>query len=110
MRTYIGGIVLIALAGAACFHQNLSAATPSAQDTYKAKCAGCHAADGSGDTKLGKSMKLRDLRSAETQKDTDAAWVAVIKNGKKPMPAYGKTLDDAQVQDLIAYLRGMAKK
>src|SRR5258706_2509401 len=32
---------------------------------YKAKCAGCHGADGSGQTAMGKAMKLRDLGSAE---------------------------------------------
>ena len=39
---------------------------------YKAKCASCHGADGSGQTPMGKSLKLRDLRSPDVQKQTDA--------------------------------------
>lgn len=110
MRTHLWGLALIMLAGVTCLHQNLAAATPSAQETYKAKCASCHGVDGSGDTKLGKAMKLRDLRSAEVQSQTDAQWQEVIANGKKPMPAYGKTLDAAQIQGLIKYMRAMTKK
>lgn len=39
--------------------------------TYKAKCSSCHGADGSGSTASGKHLKLRDLRSADVQNQTD---------------------------------------
>src|SRR5690348_1266181 len=72
--------------------QALSAGAASGADTYKAKCAACHGPDGSGNTPMGQRMKIRDLRSPDVQKQTDADLSAVIANGKPPMPAYGKTL------------------
>src|SRR5713226_6314099 len=65
----------------------------SGESTYKAKCAVCHAANGSGDTSMGKKMKLRDLRSPEVQKQTDSELSDVIAKGKGKMPAYAKQLD-----------------
>src|SRR5712691_10221178 len=39
---------------------------------FKAKCAACHAGDGSGNTPAGKNFKVRDLRSGEVQGQSDA--------------------------------------
>lgn len=77
---------------------------------FKAKCAGCHGGDGSGNTSVGKSLKLRDLSSADVQKQTDADLTAIITNGKSPMPAYKGKLTDAQIKELVTYVRGLAKK
>jgi len=77
---------------------------------YKSKCAGCHGADGKGDTAMGKAMKLRDLGSAEVQKASDADWSTIITAGKNKMPPVGKSLSADQVKGLIGYLRSFAKK
>ena len=77
--------------------------------TYKAKCAACHSADGSGDSATGKAMKVRDLRSADVQKQTDAQLTDIITNGKGKMPAYKGKLTDAQISDLVKYIRTLKK-
>ena len=92
---------------------SLFSTTLSAQDApslFKAKCAGCHGGDGSGNTSAGKSLKLRDLGSADVQKQTDAELTAIITDGKSPMPAYKGKLTDAQIKELVTYVRGLAKK
>ncbi len=76
---------------------------------YKAKCAMCHGPDGSGNTPMGKKMQLRDLRSGEVQKGTDSQLAETVAKGKKGMPPYGKSLKEAQIKELVAYLRGLAK-
>jgi cytochrome c6 len=76
---------------------------------YKAKCATCHGTDGSGQTPAGKSLKLRDLRSDEVQKQTDIELTKIISGGKGKMPAYGKQLSTADVEALIAHLRTLKK-
>jgi hypothetical protein len=38
---------------------------------FKAKCAMCHGADGSGTTATGKALKLRDLGSSDVQSQAD---------------------------------------
>ena len=74
---------------------------------YKAKCAMCHAADGSGNTTLGKSMKLRDLRSPEVQKQTDAELTKWTADGKGKMPAYKGKLTDAEIAAVVAHMRAL---
>jgi len=84
-------------------------ALAAAADTYKSKCAMCHGADGKGDTPAGKKMGARDFASPDVQKMTDAELEAVTAKGKNKMPAYEKTLKEAEIKDLVAYIRQLAK-
>lgn len=77
---------------------------------YKAKCAACHGADGKGETAMGRANKLRDLGSADVQKQSDEELATIITNGKGKMPAYGKSLKPDQVKELVTYIRSLAKK
>ena len=76
---------------------------------YKAKCASCHGPDGSGQTPVGKSMKVRDLRSADVQKQTDQELYNWTADGKGKMPAYKGKLTAAEINALVAHMRTMAK-
>ena len=76
---------------------------------YKAKCAGCHAPDGSGNVPMGKALKVRDLRSDEIQRQTDLELTKVIAGGKGKMPGFGKTLTTAEIQSVIAFIRTLKK-
>lgn len=80
------------------------------EKVYKAKCATCHAADGTGATPAGKATKARDFCSDEVKKETDEEWTAIIVKGKNKMPAYDKKLTDAEVKDVVAFIRGLCKK
>ena len=77
---------------------------------YSAKCAMCHAADGSGNTPAGKATKARDFASPEVQSQTDAQLSEIITNGKDKMPAYKGKLTADQIKGLTAYIRELAKK
>jgi cytochrome c6 len=70
----------------------------------------CHGADGSGATPMGKSMGLKDLGSPAIQSLSDADLTAAITNGKGKMPAYKGKLTDAQISDVVSYLRTLKKK
>ncbi len=85
-------------------------AQDSGADTYKAKCAMCHSADGSGSTPAGKSMKAVPFSSPDLLKASDADLIATTKNGKGKMPAYSGKLTDPQIKDVIAYIRTLKKK
>jgi mono/diheme cytochrome c family protein len=54
---------------------------------------------------MGKSMKLRDLRSADVQKQTDAQMKDIVLKGKGKMPAQKVT--DAQAGDLVKFVRSL---
>ena len=105
-------IVIISLLGMAALCLTDSQASGRTADgvaTFKAKCAMCHGADGSGSTPVGKSMKIPDLRSAEVQGQSDAQLAALISKGKGKMPAYGQSLSQEQIQQLVAFIRGLKK-
>ena len=78
---------------------------------FKAKCAACHGADGKGDTTMGKKQGLRDLGSAEVQKQTDAELEKMIAEGKgKPAHAYSKKgVTAEQIKALVAHIRTLKK-
>jgi mono/diheme cytochrome c family protein len=104
----IGSAILLALLALAL------SGTLRAQDgptLYKTKCAVCHAADGSGSTGMGKSMGVKDLRSDDVQKQTDAQLNATITNGMGggKMPAYKGKLTDDQITELVKFIRSLKK-
>lgn len=105
----------LALAGAA--QAGDAAAGKTAYDT---NCSSCHGVSGKGDGPVGSALQPppRDFTSGtfnlDTDKDgktgTDADLAAVIKQGAmafggSPMMAPWPTLSDADVQNLIAYIR-----
>jgi cytochrome c6 len=77
---------------------------------FKANCALCHSADGSGDSPTGKAMHAKDLRSEEVQKQSDAELSDAITKGKGKMPAFGAKLKPDDVTKLVAYIRSLASK
>lgn len=76
---------------------------------YKTKCAMCHGADGTGNTPVGKSMKVRSFKSDEDVKASDATLIKQTKEGVGKMPAYAGKLTDAQIQDVVTYIRTLQK-
>lgn len=77
--------------------------------TYKAKCAMCHGPDGTGNTPVGKSMKVRSLKSPEDIKATDAELFKQTKSGVGKMQGYAGKLTDGQIQDVVTYIRTLQK-
>ncbi len=92
---------------AAMFALPLSARADDAAATFKAKCAGCHGADGTGSA-IGKKMGAHDFTSADVQKMSDAELTDIITNGKGKMPSY-KSLSPDQIKGLVAYIRTLKK-
>jgi len=74
-------------------------------DTFKAKCAMCHGADGKGETAMGKTLKIRDLGSADVQAQSDADLTNIVTNGKGKMPKYDGKLTKDQISDVVKYIR-----
>ncbi|MBV8632518.1 MAG: cytochrome c [Silvibacterium sp.] len=96
-----------------CFVTLLAAGTVSfAQDgaaTYKSKCQMCHGATGMADTPAGKSTKARPFNDPEVMKMSEADLINVTTNGHNKMPAYKGKLTDAQIKDVVAYIKTLQK-
>ena len=84
-------------------------AQTSGADTYKAKCGMCHGADGLAATPAAKSMKVLSFKDPAMLKASDAQFFASTKNGKNKMPAYSGKLTDAQIKDVVSYIRTLQK-
>jgi len=81
-------------------------------DVYKTatpKCAMCHGADGLAATPVAKSMKLLSFKDPAMIKASDAQFIASTTNGKGKMPAYKGKLTDAQIKDVVSYIRTLQK-
>ena len=103
----LGTLTLVGtlFAGTCMISPQAKADTAAGEATFKAKCAGCHGADG----KCKEDMKTTDMAVADVQKMSDADLSKIISEGKPPkMPAY-KTLTPDQVKDLVGYLRSLKK-
>lgn len=72
----------------------------SVEDYYLDTCSGCHGADRRGAT--GPALL------AERMGQEDSYYFDIIKNGKPGtvMPPWGGTLSDAEIHEMVAYLRG----
>jgi mono/diheme cytochrome c family protein len=79
-------------------------------DIYKSKCQSCHAADGSGNTPAGKSMKARPFNSPEVMKMSDDDLIQVTRDGRGKMPAYAGKLTDDQIKAVVAHIRTLQGK
>ena len=102
-------LILVAVC---CLTASLSApafAQNAGADTYKAKCAMCHGADGLGTTPAGKAMKAASFKDPALVNAPDTQLIASVKNGKNKMPAYGGKLTDDQIKAAVVYIRSLQK-
>jgi mono/diheme cytochrome c family protein len=81
----------------------------AAAEHYAALCVGCHLAPGvrKSDIRPGLYPHPPNLAQEDPPDPRKAFWT--IKHGIKmsAMPAWGKTLDDAAIWDLVAFVRKM---
>ncbi|MBI4465215.1 MAG: cytochrome c [Acidobacteria bacterium] len=77
---------------------------------YDSKCKICHAEGGAGNAALAKSLKVefKALGSKEIQAKSDADFKKQITEGSGKMQPV-KGLSDKQIEDVIAFVRGLAK-
>ena len=82
----------------------------TAQDVYLDKCSVCHGQDGAGNTAKGRKLKVRNVRSPEVQKLTEAEMIDIVAKGKgKDMDGFETELGKDMVKQLVAYYRSLAK-
>lgn len=88
----------------------VASAAPAA-DNWENLCASCHGADGKGQTKSGKKLKLRDYTDPKVQaemKDEDmckAIADGVKVEGKEKMKPFKDEITAEEIKDLVAYIR-----
>ena len=88
----------------------------TAAENWENSCAKCHSADGSGSTKVGKRLKLKDYTDAKVQaalKDEDMVKAITdgVKDdaGKEKMKGFKDELSAPEIKDLVAFIRKLQK-
>jgi cytochrome c6 len=79
-------------------------------ELFRARCASCHGADGSGDTTMGRRLEIGSLGASGVQQASDARLTEIIRSGtgEASQKAHQRiTLTDEQVRDLIAFIRSL---
>lgn len=111
----IGGWAVVALAVTllVMWAGPVSAADVAAGETiYKQRCAVCHGASGDGNTPMAKRFNPAPESFTDTKymkRRSDEELTKIITDGKRPMPSYGRKLSAEQIQNVLAYIRTLAK-
>ncbi len=89
---------------------------PKAQRLFLGLCATCHGPDGRGSWRAALFLvRPGNLADAATiDRHSDQYLFDLIKYGGAPigrpgMPAFGSTLNDAEIAELVRYVRGLSR-
>jgi cytochrome c6 len=84
----------------------------SAAENWMEHCARCHGADGTGNTKIGKKLKLADYSSpgVQARMTDDEIYEAIAEgvydqNKKERMKPYKDTLSEGEMKELVRHVR-----
>ena len=88
-----------------------AADTAAGKELYGKKCANCHGVAGEGKETIAKTFKVEmtHLGSKEAQAKSDADLKKIVSEGTGKMKGI-KDIDAKGADDLVAYLRTLAKK
>lgn len=114
MRKVRRALIAAGMAACAAFGGPVKAGPDldAGEAVYRDKCMICHGADGQGKTGFAKAMKLQpaQLGSDQVQKKTDAELKKIILEGSNNTMKPIKGLSDADIANVIAYVRTTFKK
>ena len=96
-------ILSVALLSGACAGSRESERQRAARELFLRHCAQCHGADGEG-RRIGE-MRSQNLKSDRVLRLTDEALVEWIKRGGSEMPSFQRTLTEAQIRELVRFIR-----
>ena len=109
MKMLLTGTMGFVLAG------TLALSAADVKVNWDAQCAKCHGDDGTGKTKMGRKLKVKDYSDASVQammKDEDMfqAIKDGVKKDNKTVMQPAKDMSEDDMKALVTYIRAMAKK
>ncbi len=104
MRVRIAIVLLLVFSLA-----SIASAENPGKAIFTTKCALCHGADGTGKTSIGKTLNIPDFHSPDIKKLSDDDLEKIVANGKNKMPPFKGKLTEAQIDQVISYVRELGK-
>ena len=104
-------VTLLSVTSAALSTPAFGADLAIGKSIYGDKCLKCHGEKGRGDGRKAADLEKKPADytdKAKMAKFTDEDLKKAVKEGKKPMPTFGKKLTDEQIDNVIAYIRTFA--
>lgn len=101
--------ILFMLAAVASFAGGVCLAQSAGEETYKAKCAVCHGADGMARTSIGLAWKVKPVTDPAVAKMDLTGMIEVTRNGQGKMQAFKDKLSDAEIRAAVIYFRTLIK-
>jgi cytochrome c553 len=95
--------------------QPVNLAASDSKTSYEAKCASCHAKDGTGNPKIISLLKVDisklNLTNEEVAKKSDAQLAKTIREGidKSKMKGYKDQFSEQEIAGLVKYIRSLKK-
>jgi mono/diheme cytochrome c family protein len=111
IMSVMGVATLLSVASAALSAPAFGADLAIGKSIYGDKCLKCHGQKGKGDGRKAADLEKKPADytdKAKMAKFTDEDLKKAVKEGKKPMPAFGKKLSDEEIDGVIAYIRTFA--
>lgn len=93
----------------------VSVRAADAKENWEKNCTKCHGADGTGKTKMGEKLGIKDYTDAKVQDGMkDDAMAKAIKDGvkdgeKTKMKGFGDVLSADEIKALVKYVRDFKK-
>ena len=75
------------------------------KEVYEAICQGCHMPDGKGSQGAGSALLGYPALAANAKLTAGAYPAMVVVRGQKAMPQFGTQLNDAQIANVVNYIR-----
>lgn len=102
--------VAVALLGALVLASTAMAADAElGKKVWAQKCAMCHGADGKGNATMAEKLKAKIPNLGDSAAKPDAELLKAVSEGKKPMPAFGKSLKPEELEAVMHHAKGLAK-
>jgi len=108
-KLQISLLTLLLAAGAAGLFAQAPPKPSHGATLFAANCFSCHGSDATGDTSLGRALGAANLRAPDVQNLSDAALKKVIAGGNGNMPSFGGQLGEADLTQLVTYLREIGR-
>ena len=102
--------VAVALLGAFVLASTAMAADAElGKKVWAQKCAMCHGTDGKGNATMAEKLKAKIPSLGDSAAKLDSELLKAISDGKRPMPAFGKSLKPEELEAVMNHAKGLAK-